>query len=84
MSLILSCSTMGMMNLPLLIHRDLGGSDADVGTAYSLAPFFELPFMYYVGALASRIPAARILRWAALLAVVYYAGLAATRAPWWR
>jgi MFS transporter, SET family, sugar efflux transporter len=82
MSLILSCSTMGMMNLPLLIQRELGGTDANVGAAYSLAPFFELPFMYYVGALASRIPAARILRWAALLAVVYYAALAATQAPW--
>ncbi len=82
MSLILSCSTMGMMNLPLLIQRELGGTDANVGTAYSLAPFFELPFMYYVGALAARVPAARILRWSALLAVVYYAGLAATRAPW--
>jgi SET family sugar efflux transporter-like MFS transporter len=82
MSLILSCSTMGMMNLPLLIQKTLGGTDAQVGAAYSLAPFFELPFMYYAGTLAARVPAARILRWAALLAIVYYAGLAATRAPW--
>jgi SET family sugar efflux transporter-like MFS transporter len=80
--LILACSTMGMMDLPLLIMRSLGGTEAHVGAAYSLAPVFELPLMYYAGVWAGRIPPARIIRWAALLAVVYYAGLASARAPW--
>lgn len=80
--LILSCSTMGMMNLPLLILRVLGGTERHVGLAYSLAPVFELPFMYYAGLLAARVPTVRIVRWAAVLAVLYYAGLAAAREPW--
>jgi SET family sugar efflux transporter-like MFS transporter len=60
----------------------LNGTEAHVGAAYSLAPIFELPFMYYAGVLAARIPTARIIRWAALLAVLYYGGLASARAPW--
>lgn len=80
--LILSCATMGMMNLPLLILGPLQGNETHVGAAYSIAPIFELPFMYYAGVLATRLPPARIIRWAALLAVVYYAGLALAREPW--
>src|SRR4051812_37820576 len=78
---ILACSTMGMMNLTLLILNVLHGTESQVGAAYSLAPVFELPFMYYAGVLATRIPTARLIRWAAVLAVVYYAGLALTQAP---
>jgi SET family sugar efflux transporter-like MFS transporter len=80
--LILSCSSMGMMTLPLLILNVLGGTESQVGLTYSLPPIFELPFMYYAGVLAARIPTARIIRWAAWLAVLYYAGLASARAPW--
>ncbi len=80
--LILACSTMGMMNLPLLILKVLGGTERHVGAAYSLAPVFELPFMYFAGALALRIPAVRIIRWSAVLAVAYYAGLASAQSAW--
>ena len=80
--LILSCATMGMMNLPLLILGPLRGNETHVGWAYSIAPIFELPFMYYAGVLATRLPPARIIRWAALLAVLYYAGLALAGEPW--
>lgn len=80
--LILSCSTMGMMNLTLLILNVLRGTEAQVGAAYSLAPIFELPFMYYAGVLATRVPTARLIRWAAVLSVVYYAGLGLAQAPW--
>jgi SET family sugar efflux transporter-like MFS transporter len=80
--LILSCSSMGMMNLPLLILNVLGGTESQVGLTYSLPPIFELPFMYYAGVLAARIPTSRIIRWAAWLAILYYAGLASARSPW--
>ncbi len=80
--LILSCSTMGMMNLPLLILETLGGRASQVGAAYSIAPIFELPFMYFVGLWATRVPTVRIVRWAALLSIVYYGCLASAQAPW--
>ncbi len=82
LTLMLSCATMGMMNLTLLILGPLGGNESHVGAAYGIAPIFELPFMYYAGVLATRMQPARIIRWSALLAVAYYAGLALAREPW--
>ncbi|HYQ04037.1 MAG TPA: sugar efflux transporter [Polyangiaceae bacterium] len=75
------CSTMGMMNLPLLILNELHGLERDVGVAYSLAPIFELPLMLYVGVLATRTPHEKIILGAIALGVVYYAGLSLAHAP---
>ena len=52
------------------------------GRAVATPTKAQLPFMYYAGVLATRIPTARLIRWSAVLAVVYYAGLAMTQAPW--
>ena len=38
--------------------------------------------MYFLGLWATRVPPARLIRHAALLAVVYYGALALTRDPW--
>jgi SET family sugar efflux transporter-like MFS transporter len=75
------CSTMGMMNLPLLILGELGGAERDVGIAYSLAPLFELPLMFYVGVLATRVAHEKIIAFAIAVGVVYYAGLSFASAP---
>lgn len=75
------CSTMGMMNLPLLILSELHGAERDVGIAYSLAPVFELPLMLYVGVLATRMRHETIIFAAIALGVAYYGGLSAARAP---
>ncbi|MEO6600532.1 MAG: sugar efflux transporter [Polyangiaceae bacterium] len=80
-SLYFCCSTMGMMDLPLLILNELHGTERDVGTAYSLAPLFELPLMFYVGVLATRVAHEKIIAAALALGVVYYAGLSLTGAP---
>jgi len=75
------CSTMGMMNLPLLILDELHGLDRDVGIAYSLAPIFELPLMLYVGVLATRMPHEKIILGAIALGLAYYGGLSLAHAP---
>jgi SET family sugar efflux transporter-like MFS transporter len=77
-----ACSSMGMMNLPLLLLGPLRGSEHDVGIAYSVAPFFELPLMLLAGVLAGRWPARRLIQGVFLLGIVYYALLASVRAPW--
>lgn len=74
--------TIGMMNLPLLIVHTLRGTEANVGTAYSVAPVFELPFMLYFGWLATRFSPARIIRVGMGISVAYYASLTLVRAPW--
>lgn len=80
-SLFFACSTMGMMNLPLLLLHELRGSEQQVGLAYSIAPIFELPFMVYLGVLATRIRHEKLVVFAMLLASLYYAGLSLARTP---
>jgi MFS transporter, SET family, sugar efflux transporter len=75
-------TTMGMMNLPLLLVKTLGGHEGHVGITYSIAPVFEIPFMYYLGRLAMRKDTAYLLRASMLLAFVYYAALFFVQAPW--
>ncbi len=80
--LIFCCTTMGMMALPLLILNALRGNESNVGLAYSVAPIFEIPFMFFIGVLAMRLENSRLIRAAVILAIVYYAGLSLIRAPW--
>jgi SET family sugar efflux transporter-like MFS transporter len=72
---------MSINNMSLLVLNVLGGSESDVGVIFSLAPLFELPFMLYVGFLATRVRSARLIRGAMLLAIAYYLGLALVRTP---
>jgi SET family sugar efflux transporter-like MFS transporter len=80
--LVFICSTMGMMNLPLMILETLGGTQQQVGIAYSVAPVFELPFMLLFGVLASRGKPGPLIRLGVVIAVAYYALLSQVRAPW--
>lgn len=80
--LINSASTMAAMSLPLLIIQTLHGTEQQIGIAFSLAPIFEIPLMFYFGLLASRGDQARIIRLGAAIALAYYGLLAAVRAPW--
>ena len=80
--LIFVCTTMSIMNLPLLILDELGGNARHIGIVFSVAPVFELPFMYYCGLLASRGDQSRLIRMSVMLAIGYYALLAIVRAPW--
>jgi SET family sugar efflux transporter-like MFS transporter len=80
--LVFVASTMAMMNLPLLVLNELGGREQQVGIVYSVAPVFEIPFMYYFGFLATKGDQARIIRVGVALAVVYYLALTLVRVPW--
>jgi SET family sugar efflux transporter-like MFS transporter len=80
--LVFTASTMSLMNLSLLVLHVLGGTATHVGIIYSLAPCFELPFMFYSGLLATRIDQTRLIRGATLLAIIYFVALALVRAPW--
>jgi len=60
----------------------LGGTEHQVGIVYSVAPVFELPFMYYFGLQATRGDQSRLIRTGVVLAAVYYAALGLVREPW--
>ncbi len=80
--LVFICITMGMMNLPLMVLRTLGGTEQQVGIIFSVAPVFELPFMFYFGVLASRGSPGRLIRIGLVIAIAYYALLSQVQAPW--
>ena len=81
-ALVFTAGTMSMMNMSLLVLHVLGGTESQVGIIFSLAPCFELPFMFYFGLLATRIDQTRLIRAAAILAIIYYGALSLVRAPW--
>jgi SET family sugar efflux transporter-like MFS transporter len=79
---VFAAGTLAMQNLPLLVLDELGGRQLQVGIIYSIAPVFELPFMYYFGFLATRGDQARLIRLGIGLAIAYYLALTLARAPW--
>lgn len=87
--LVFATSSLLMLSLPLFIVETLHGTQVAVGITFSVAPFFELPLMFFVGALASRsnatlpqVRTARLIRLGVLLFAVYFLGLAVVREPW--
>jgi SET family sugar efflux transporter-like MFS transporter len=80
--LVFVCTTIGMMDLPLMILRTLSGSQQQVGITYSVAPVFELPFMLLFGLLASQGKPGPLIRLGVVIGVAYYMLLSQVRAPW--
>jgi SET family sugar efflux transporter-like MFS transporter len=80
--LVFTAGTMSMMNMSLLVLHVLRGTETQVGIIFSLAPLFELPFMFYVGLLATRLEQPRLIRAAVVISLCYYAALVLVRAPW--
>lgn len=81
-ALIFMAGTMCMINVPLIVTQVLGGTVEHVGIIYCVAPVFELPFMFWLGLLATRSDQARLIRISVVLAVVYYGALGVVGAPW--
>lgn len=79
--LIFCAISMNLMNLPLLITQELGGAEPQVGTAFAVAPVFEIPFMLWLGRLSSSTRQAFMIRVGVLVAVVYFLALGFARAP---
>lgn len=79
--LIFSALSMNMMNLPLFITQELGGSERQVGTTFAVAPVFEIPFMLWLGRLATRGRQASMIRLGVLVAVAYFLVISFARVP---
>lgn len=81
-ALIFTAGTMCMINVPLIVTEVLGGTVRDIGIIYCIAPVFELPFMFWLGLLATRGDQARLIRVSVVIAVIYYGMLGVVGAPW--
>lgn len=79
--LVFCAISMNIMNLPLFITQELGGSERQVGTAFALAPVFEIPFMLWLGRLSSSARQAFMIRVGVLVGIVYFLALGFARAP---
>jgi MFS transporter, SET family, sugar efflux transporter len=80
--LIFAAHTANMMNLPLMITRELGGTGRDVGITFGIGPLAEIPLMLWFGLLAARGHQLALIRFGAAATVIYFLLLTQVRAPW--
>ncbi|HEX2100576.1 MAG TPA: sugar efflux transporter [Candidatus Synoicihabitans sp.] len=80
--LVFAAHTMSLMNLPLLVTQSLGGTEADVGIIFGIAPVIEVPLMLWFGRLASSGHQIFLIRLGVLASVAYFVVLTFAQAPW--
>ncbi len=79
---VFAAHAVNLMNLPLLITRELGGSARDVGLAFGIGPLVEIPLMLWFGHLAGRGHLRRLIQIGAAVTVAYFALLGLATRPW--
>ena len=80
--LIFAAFTMNMMNLPLLVTQQLGGTERDVGVIFGIAPVVEMPLMIWFGRLAARGHQVALIRFGVFVGACYFFALTFVGAPW--
>jgi SET family sugar efflux transporter-like MFS transporter len=79
---VFAAHSINLMNLPLLVTEQLGGTEKDVGIIFGVAPFAEMPLMLWTGQLAARGKTMLLLRIGAVATVIYFLPLTFVHAPW--
>lgn len=80
--LIFAAHTMNMLNLPLRITEELGGTKGDVGITFGIGPAAEIPLMLWFGLLAVRGHQLALIRFGAGATVLYFLLLTLANSPW--
>jgi SET family sugar efflux transporter-like MFS transporter len=80
--LFFSAHTINMMNLPLRVTKDLGGTPLDMGMIFTVGPIVEIPLMLWFGHLAGRGHQLKLIRFGAVTTVLYFLALTQASAPW--
>jgi len=73
--LVFAAISLNLMNLPLLLTAELGGTAREVGIAFAVAPMVEIPLMLWFGRLAARGHQVALIRGGVSCGVVYFIGL---------
>lgn len=79
---VFAAHSINLMNLPLLVTEQLGGTEKHVGIIFGVAPFAEMPLMLWTGQMAARGKTMLLLRIGAVATVVYFLPLFFVQAPW--
>lgn len=74
--------SINMMNLPLAILHELGGTKRDFGIVFGIGPLVEVPMMIWFGHLSSLGYQLRLIRLGFVLALIYFIGLSFATEPW--
>lgn len=80
--LLFAAFSINMMNLPLMVTQELGGTGGQVGKIFVVAPVFEVPLMIWFGYLAARGHQLALIRFGVLVGALYFAVLMLAQAPW--
>lgn len=81
-TLIFAASSIGMMNIPLFLVDVLDSSEKHVGFLFSVPPVFEVPFMIWLGILATRKDIGAMIRVGFMVYVIYFLLLFTVQSVW--
>jgi SET family sugar efflux transporter-like MFS transporter len=79
---IFAAHAMNMMNLPLFITQELGGSARELGVAFGIGPVVEIPLMLWIGHLATPGNRFRLIRIGVVATAAYFLALSLAAKPW--
>ncbi len=80
--LIFAAFVMNMLNLPLMVTQQLGGTTKQVGIVFGVAPVAEIPLTIWFGWLAARGHQIALIRFGVFVGMIYFLALTLVRAPW--
>lgn len=80
--LVFAAHTMNAMNLPLMLTDVLGATGVQVGIAFGIGPLVEIPLMLWFGLLAGRGHSLALIRFGAVITVLYFVLLNRAQEPW--
>lgn len=70
--LVFAAFAMNMMNLPLAVAQELGGTARDLGFIFGVGPLVEIPLMLWFGQLAARGHQLSLIRLGGLASALYF------------
>lgn len=73
--LVFAAISLNLMNLPLFLTRELGGTEREVGIAFAVAPMVEIPLMLWFARWASRGHQVALIRGGISCSAIYFIGL---------
>lgn len=80
--LFFAAHAMNMINLPLRVTEELGGTNRNVGIIFCVGPIAEIPMMLWFGVLAARGHQLALIRLGALASLAYFIALSFVEVPW--